>query len=157
MRERDRLGPLPGSRRIGLVVPVLLSMVGSLAILSIVAEGRRCGPECASALSALPAPLIRPLAVVGVGDAERYPSLGATALACLVVIVAVFGWWWIVTNRLAGRARDSMLRFFGLYVVVFIVMCVKNALLLAVADGPLLWPAVVVEMVLAVVGMAAAR
>lgn len=29
---------MPGSRRIGLVVPVVLSMVDSLAILSIVAE-----------------------------------------------------------------------------------------------------------------------
>jgi hypothetical protein len=50
-----------------------------------------------------------------------------------------------------------MLRFFGLYVAVAIVMCVKNALLLALADGPLLWPAVVVEVVLAVGGMAAVR
>lgn len=101
--------------------------------------------------------MIGPLAIVGVGDAERYPGLGATALACLVVIVAVVGWWWIVTSRLAGRARGSMLRFFGLYVAVAIVMCVKNALLLALGDGPLLWPAVVVEVVLAVGGMAAVR
>ena len=136
---------------------MLLSMVDSLAILSIVAEGRRCDPACASVLSALPAPLIGPLAVIGVGDAERYPGLGATALACLVVIVAVFGWWWLLTNRLARRARDSMLRFFGLYAAVFIVICVKNALLLAVADGPLLWPAVVVEVVIAVGAIAAVR
>ncbi len=43
-----------------------------------------------------------------------------------------------------------MLRFFGLYVGVAIVMCAKNALVLAASDGPLVWPAVVVEVVLAV-------
>ena len=82
-----------------------------------------------------------------------YPSLRATALGCVVVI----GWWWIVTNRLAGRVRDSILRFFALYLVVAIVMCIKNALLLAISDEPVGWPSVVVEMVLAVVGMAAVR
>lgn len=151
MRDRNRLGPLPGSRRIGLVLPVVLSIVNSIAIWAIVAEGRRCDEECASTLLALPAPLVGPLSVVGVGDAARYPSPGATALAGLVVVVAVFVWWWMATSRLAERARGSMLRFFGLYALVFVVLCVKNSVVLAVADGPLLWPAIVIECLLAAV------
>lgn len=150
MRDRDRLGPLPGSRRIALVLPVLLSIVNSIAFCAIVAEGRRCDSECASVLSVLPAPVIGPLAMAGIGDAERYPRLGPTAFASLIVIVTVFVWWLLVTNRLAERARGSMLRFFGLYVGVAVLLCVKNAVLLAVADGPLLWPAIVLEVVVAV-------
>ncbi len=61
MRDRDRPGPLPGTRRMGLVVPVVLSVVNSIAIGTIVAEGRRCGEEFASTLLAPPAPLIGPL------------------------------------------------------------------------------------------------
>ncbi len=151
MRERDRLGPLPGSRRIGLVLPVGLSIANSIAIWAIVAEGRRCDEECTSALLALPAPVIGPLAAVGVGDAARYPRPGATALAGLVVVVAVFVWWSMATSRLAERARGSMPRFFGLYVLAFVVLCVKNSVVLALADGPLLWPAVVIELVVAAV------
>ena len=149
MRDRHLLGPLPGSRRIGLVVPVLLSMVDSFVIWFIVAEGGPCDPECASVLSVLPAPVIGPLLAVGVGDAERQPGMGVTALAGLVVTVTVLLWWWFVTNRLAERAKGSMLRFFGLYLIVVIVICAKNAAFLAIADGNLLWPAFVAEVILA--------
>jgi len=142
---------LPGSRRIGLVLPVVLSIVTSIAIWAIVAEGRRCDQECFSTLLALPAPLIGPFPAVGVGDAARYPSPGVTALADLVVVVAVFVWWSMATSRLAERARGSMLRFFGLYALVVLVLCVKNSVVLAVADGPLLWPAAAIDLVLAAV------
>jgi hypothetical protein len=151
VRDRDTLGPLPGSRRIGLALPVVLSIVNSVAIWAVVAEGRRCDEECASTLLAVPAPLIGPLAAVGVGDAARYPRPGATALAGLVVVAAVFVWWSMATSRLAERARGSMPRFFGLYVLVVVVLFAKNSVVLAVADGPLLWPAALVEPVLAAV------
>ena len=149
MRDKDRLGPLPGSRRIALVLPMLLSIANCIAVWFIVAEGRRCDDECVSGLVAVPAPLIGPFAVAGVGDAARIAQPGPTALAGLVVVVTVFGWWSIATNRLAARVGGSMLRFFGLYLLVFVGLCVKNSVVLAAADGSMVWPAVVMEVVLA--------
>ena len=149
MQNKDRLASLPGSRGIALVLPLLLSIANSIAVWVIVAEGRRCDDECVSGLLAVPAPLMGPFALVGVGDAGRLARPGATALAGLVVIVTVFAWWSMATSRLAARARGSMLRFFGLYVLVFVALCVKNSILLALADGPMLWPAVAIELVLA--------
>ena len=151
MQDEDRLATLPGSRGIALVLPMLLSVANSIAVWFIVAEGRRCDEECVSGLLAVPAPLMGPFAVVGVSDAARLARPGATALAGLVIIVTVFAWWSMATSRLAARASGSMVRFFGLYVLVFVGLCVKNSVVLAVAGGPMLWPAVVVELVLAAV------
>jgi hypothetical protein len=151
VQDKDGPASLPGSRGIALVLPMLLSIANSIAVWVVVAEGRRCDDECVSGLLAVPAPLMGPFALVGVGDAARLARPGATALAGLVVIVTVFAWWSTATSRLAVRAGGSMPRFFGLYFLLFVGLCVKNSAVLAVADGPMLWPVVVLELVLAAV------
>lgn len=152
--ERRATGskPMPGSRRLGLVLPVFLAMIDALVILSIIAEGRRCDSECASTVLVLGlTPVFGPLALAGIGE-PVHPSLSAVALAYLVVIVAVFFWWRFLTDRLAGWAagrRGSVLHFAGGYVLALVATALLRTAFFPVQDVAGAWAAFVVEIALA--------
>ncbi|MGI8810001.1 MAG: hypothetical protein ACR2KK_19585 [Acidimicrobiales bacterium] len=144
-RPPSDLGPMPGSRRLGLVLPVVLAMVDALVVLSLIAEGLGCDAECASTVLVRPfTPLFGPLALAGIGG-EGDPSLGAVALAYLVTFGLIFAWWWFVTNRVAAWARGSVLRFLGGYLMALVVTGLIRAVFFPVQDAAGSWVASVVE------------
>jgi hypothetical protein len=143
--------PLSGSRRIGLVLPVFLALIDALATLSVVAEGRRCGPDCTGTLLVLPfTPTLGPLALSGLGE-DGSPGLGAVALAYLVTVVLVFAWWRWLTERLGELARGSIVRFFTGWILAVLVTFLLNAAFMAMEDGPGLGAAFTLETALAAV------
>lgn len=140
---------MPGSRRIGLVIPVLLSMMDALVILSIIAEGRRCDSECASTLLVLAfTPLVGPLAIAGIGE-PVHPSLASVALAYLITVALVLAWWWFITNRLAHWAGGSILRFAGGYLLALVVTGLLRVAFFPVQDAAGTSAAVIVEVAVA--------
>lgn len=140
---------MPGSRRIGLVIPVLLSMIDALVILSIIAEGRRCDSECASTVLVLAfTPLFGPLAIAGIGE-PVHPSVSAVALAYLITVALVFAWWWFMTIRLAHWAGGSILKFAGGYVLALVVTALLRVAFFPVQDAAGVWAASTVEVAVA--------
>jgi len=126
---------MPVARRIGLVFPMLFSLVEALVTLYVVAEGRRCDSECASMQLVVPfTPLFWPLALAGIGE-DRHPGPSGVALAYLVTVVLVFAWWWFFTNRLAEWARGSVLRFAAGYVLAVVVTVLLNRAFFGMQDA----------------------